>query len=61
MTTWIYEQSIHFSRPFSMPPDMIRELFDSLCETQEVETVEGGTCKCHNLPWVRPILLLTKK
>ena len=61
MTTWVYEQSIHFSRPFSMPPDMIRGLFDSLCETQEVETIEGGTCKCHNLPRVHPILLLTKK
>jgi thiopurine S-methyltransferase len=66
MTTWVYEQSIHISRPYSMPPDMIRGLFDSLCDTQEVENIDMPTtsklCQQFNLSWaVRPVLLLTMK
>ena len=66
MTSCVYEQSIHLRRPFSMPPDMIRGLFDSVCDTKEVENIvvpsTSNFCQRHDLPWAtRPVLLLTMK
>lgn len=65
MTTWIYEQSIHLSVPFSIPPEMVKTLFDLSCHMREVEIIDmtgSDVCKRHELPWAkRPVLLLTKK
>ena len=64
MTTWVYEQSLYLRRPFSMTPDMIRGLFDSVCDTQEVENIDMASTGYFGpeVPWAtRPVLLLTMK
>ena len=66
MTTWVYEQSIHIRRPFSMPPEMVEELFATYCDTRLVENIvvpkESNFCHRHELPWAtRPVLLLNRK
>lgn len=65
MTTWIYEQSVHLRRPFCVTQEMVRSLFGSYCDTQEVENIDmvgSNFCQQHDLPWAtRPVLLLTKK
>ena len=65
MTSWLYEQSIHKRPPFSMPYEMISDLFAPHCDTEEVESIDmaGSTfCQNHDLPWAkRPVFLLKKK
>ena len=66
MSTFIYEQSIHLRRPFSMDLEMIRGLFKPLnFDTQEVEKVDlagSSFCERHELPWaIELVMLLTKK
>lgn len=65
MTTWVYEQKINLKTPFSISHTMIRDLFGSHCDTEEIEDIDmRGTdfCKRNGFPWAtRPVMLLTKK
>ena len=66
MTTWVYEQSIHLRRPFSMPPEMIEDLFATYCNMRVVDNIsfdkDSAFCQKHELPWaIRPVLYLTRK
>ena len=65
MTTIVYDQSLHNECPFSMPPEMIENLFDAYCKIKLVENIalptESKVCKLFDLPWATcPVLLLSK-
>ena len=64
MTSWHYEQSIHMRPPFSLPYEMISDLFAPYCDTEEVDSIDmagSGFCQRQELPWAKRLVFLLKK
>ena len=53
MTSWLHEQSIHQRPPFSMPYEMISDLFAPYCDTEDVESIDTA--------WAKRLVFLLKK
>ena len=51
------------SPPFSLPYELIRDLFAPHCDTEEVDSIDmAGSAFCQNqkLPWAKRLVFLLK-